>query len=109
MDAVGPGQRGRFGPDPHSHAAARTGRSGHCLSSAESDLAPSERERQQSLGELVRRGSERAQRRMEQIARVADEARAFANMDFRFLYNPTTDLLAIGYNVSDRRLDAACY
>ena len=78
-------------------------------SSAQSDLAPSERERQQALGELVARGSERAQRRMEQIARLAGEAREFANMDFRFLYNTTTDLLAIGYNVSDRRLDQACY
>lgn len=77
--------------------------------SPQSDLAPSERERQQGLTELVRRGSERAARRMAQIENLADEARAFANMDFRFLYNPTTDLLSIGYNVSDRRLDAASY
>ena len=78
-------------------------------SSPSTDLAPSERERQQVLAELVGRGSERAQRRMEQIARLAEEARAFANMDFRFLYNHSTDLLAIGYNVSDRRLDGASY
>ncbi len=73
------------------------------------DLAPSERERQQALYELVKRGSERAARRIEQIERLADQAREFANMDFRFLYNSTTDLLAIGYNVSDRRLDASHY
>ena len=30
-------------------------------------------------------------------------------MDFSFLYNSTTNLMAIGYNVSDRRLDASCY
>ncbi|MES2320435.1 MAG: glucoamylase family protein [Pseudomonadota bacterium] len=77
--------------------------------SPSSDLAPSERERQQTLTELVNRGSERATRRIEQIAKLAAQARDFANMDFRFLYNTTTDLLAIGYNVSDRRLDAACY
>jgi len=77
--------------------------------SAASDLAPSERERQQALNDLVRQGSERAQRRMEKIARLSAEAREFATMDFRFLYNTTTDLLAIGYNVSDRRLDVACY
>ena len=77
--------------------------------SASTDLAPSERERQQALAERVARGSERAQRRMEQIGRLAGEARDFANMDFRFLYNDSTDLLAIGYNVSDRRMDAASY
>lgn len=57
----------------------------------------------------MNRGSERATRRIAQIERLAAQAREFANMDFRFLYNSTTDLLAIGYNVSDRRLDAACY
>jgi cyclic beta-1,2-glucan synthetase len=77
--------------------------------SPSTDLAPSERERQQTLTELVNRGSERAARRIEQIERLAAQARQFANMDFRFLYNTTTDLLAIGYNVSDRRLDVACY
>jgi cyclic beta-1,2-glucan synthetase len=30
-------------------------------------------------------------------------------MDFRFLYNAETDLLAIGYNVSERRLDNSSY
>jgi cyclic beta-1,2-glucan synthetase len=77
--------------------------------SPSTDLAPSERERQQTLTELVNRGSERALRRVEQIDRLAAQAREFANMDFSFLYNSTTDLLAIGYNVSDRRLDASCY
>ena len=78
-------------------------------SSALTDLAPAERERQQALSELVSRGSERATRRIEHIDRLAAQARDFANMDFRFLYNTTTDLLAIGYNVSDRRLDASHY
>jgi hypothetical protein len=30
-------------------------------------------------------------------------------MEYGFLYNPTTNLLAIGYNVSERRLDASYY
>ena len=77
--------------------------------SPSSDLAPSERERQQTLTALVNQGSERAARRIDQINKLAAEAREFANMDFRFLYNPTTDLLAIGYNVADRRLDASYY
>jgi cyclic beta-1,2-glucan synthetase len=77
--------------------------------SPSSDLAPSERERQQALTELVRQGSERALQRLDRIEELAARARAFAQMDFRFMYNSTTDLLAIGYNVSDRRLDASCY
>ncbi|MES2015317.1 MAG: glucoamylase family protein [Pseudomonadota bacterium] len=77
--------------------------------SASSDLAPAERERQLTLTEMVNRGSERALRRIEQINRLAAQAREFADMDFRFLYNSITDLLAIGYNVSERRLDLACY
>ncbi|WP_374710494.1 GH36-type glycosyl hydrolase domain-containing protein [Massilia pseudoviolaceinigra] len=77
--------------------------------SASTDLAPSERERQQTLTDLVAQGSARAAQRIADINRMAFEAREFANMDFRFMYNTTTNLLAIGYNVSDRRLDAACY
>ena len=36
----------------------------------------------------------------------AERAGAMAEMDFDFLYDPARDLLAIGYNVDDRRLDA---
>jgi len=32
-----------------------------------------------------------------------------AQMDFRFLYNPSRDLLSIGFDVSSRRLDPGCY
>jgi cellobiose phosphorylase len=77
--------------------------------SPSSDLAPSERERQQTLAVLVEQGSCFARLRLEQIAALVQQARDFALMDFRFLYNATTDLLAIGYNVSDRRLDASHY
>jgi len=77
--------------------------------SPSTDLAPSERERQQRLTDLVNKGSRLAVQRIEDITRLAAEAREFAKMDFRFMYNTTTNLLSIGYNVSDRRLDAACY
>ena len=77
--------------------------------SASSDLAPGERARQHALTHLVGAGSAEAQRRLEQIAELVLRARQFAAMDFSFLYNTTTNLLAIGYNVSDRRLDASCY
>ncbi|MES2298712.1 MAG: glucoamylase family protein [Pseudomonadota bacterium] len=50
-----------------------------------------------------------ALRRLADIAQLALHARAFARMEFEFLYNPTTKLLAIGYNVGDKRLDASYY
>ncbi len=77
--------------------------------SAPSDLAPAERERQNTLGQLVAQGSAVAAARMASVARLADQAREFAQIEYGFLYNPATKLLAIGYNVSERRLDASYY
>ena len=74
-----------------------------------SDLAPGERERQHSLAALVAQGSARAALRMDTIVRLAGQASAFAQMEYGFLYNHTTKLLAIGCNVSERRLDASHY
>lgn len=54
-------------------------------------------------------GGERAAgriRRIDQLARRCDEQAA---MDFAFLYDPARDLLAIGYNVGDRRRDPGYY
>ncbi len=55
---------------------------------------------------------ERRTRAREHIARIeqlAQQAAALAQMDWRFLYDGTRDLLAIGYNVDERRLDAGYY
>ncbi|MGZ8314470.1 MAG: GH36-type glycosyl hydrolase domain-containing protein [Telluria sp.] len=79
------------------------------VSGPEASLLPSGQQGEHTLAELIKLGSERAQRRIDQLNRLAGMARELAIMDFRFLYNPTTDLLAIGYNVSDRRLDASHY
>lgn len=77
--------------------------------SPQSDLAPAERERQQHLAALVAEGSAVALQRMGAIAALARQAHEFAQIDYGFLYNPSTKLLAIGYNVSERRLDASYY
>ncbi|WP_426116889.1 GH36-type glycosyl hydrolase domain-containing protein [Massilia sp. PWRC2] len=79
------------------------------VSATVSDLAPAERTRQHALTQLVAEGSVCARRKLADIAELAARARAFAQMEFGFLYNSTTNLMAIGYNVSDRRLDASCY
>jgi hypothetical protein len=68
----------------------------------------SERERQQQLAQLCEQGST-AHERMRALADLAQRCGAFAQMEYGFLYNPTTNLLAIGYNVSERRLDASYY
>ena len=47
--------------------------------------------------------------RRKQLQQLAERIRALAEMDFGFLYDPARDLLAIGYNVDDRRLDAGHY
>ena len=73
------------------------------------DLEPEEVARQQALAAMVAEGSANARARLEEIAQLARLAREFAAMDFRFMYNADTDLLAIGYNVSERRLDGNSY
>jgi cyclic beta-1,2-glucan synthetase len=45
-------------------------------------------------------------RRLEQTADQCDE---FAEMDFDFLHDKSRDLFAIGYNVTENRLDSGCY
>ena len=52
---------------------------------------------------------ERARERIAQLEQVAQEAGELALMDYRFLYDRARDLLAIGYNVDERRLDAGFY
>ncbi|WP_308632657.1 GH36-type glycosyl hydrolase domain-containing protein [Massilia sp. YIM B02763] len=73
------------------------------------DLAEDERARQQQLAKLVAEGSANARARLDEIALLARQAREFAAMDFGFLYVDDLDLMAIGYNVSERRLDGSTY
>ena len=52
---------------------------------------------------------ERARERIALLEQVALETGELALMDYRFLYDSARDLLAIGYNVDERRLDAGFY
>lgn len=76
---------------------------------AQADLAPGERERQQQLGSLVAQGAAQARQRIDKLVQLARQAQEFAQVEYGFLFNPTTNLLAIGYNVTERRLDASYY
>jgi len=60
------------------------------------------------LAAMPRIGEEAAAR-IALIENLATRCSDHAGMDFSFLHDPSRDLLAIGYNVSDRRLDPAFY
>lgn len=50
-----------------------------------------------------------AMERIDTIDQLLTYCRALAVMDFEFLYEPSRDLLSIGFDVSERRRDPSCY
>jgi cellobiose phosphorylase len=58
---------------------------------------------------MVQLASERAARRIQQVEQLALQAAGFARMEYGFLFDSTTHLLAIGYNLSERRRDTCFY
>jgi cyclic beta-1,2-glucan synthetase len=50
-----------------------------------------------------------ARERLVALEALARQCEEFANMDFRFLFDPARELFAIGYNVTDRRRDPGYY
>ena len=61
------------------------------------------------LADLERVGAASASL-VRRISRLSDLARQlFEEMDFRFLFDPTRQLFAIGYLMSDSKLDSNCY
>ncbi|MEC5216833.1 cyclic beta-1,2-glucan synthetase [Actimicrobium sp. GrIS 1.19] len=62
-----------------------------------------------ALQQALADGNLAARTRIAEIERLAAQAADFARMDYDFLYDHTTNLLAIGYNVSERRRDASYY
>jgi cellobiose phosphorylase len=75
-------------------------------------LQPANAENQVRLEELrlsLMLASKRAAERIQLLEKVATQSREFADGDFGLLYNSARDLFTIGYNVSERRLDASFY
>lgn len=58
---------------------------------------------------LFEQGALEASRLSQALQSLATRCGQQAIMDFQFLYDAGRDLLAIGYNVSDRRMDASFY
>lgn len=71
--------------------------------------SPDERAWLSTLVPLVQEASRRARERIGAIAQLALQAGELAQMDYDFLYDETRRLLAIGYNVGERRQDASYY
>ncbi|MFO1432694.1 MAG: glucoamylase family protein [Candidatus Competibacteraceae bacterium] len=73
------------------------------------DVPNEESERLAELSRLGAAARRRAQERLATLERLARQAGALARMEYDFLYDPVSHLLAIGYNVSERRRDSSYY
>ncbi|MEJ7668260.1 MAG: glucoamylase family protein [Casimicrobiaceae bacterium] len=62
-----------------------------------------------TVAPLVREGSLRARQRLAHLSRLAERLNELAQMEYEFLYDKSRHLLAIGYNVGERRRDASYY
>jgi cyclic beta-1,2-glucan synthetase len=78
----------------------------NCLGS---DATPDEKERWGELRRLLTQASRRAQARIAAIERLALKSSELAHMEVDFLFDKARHLLAIGYNVGERRLDSSYY
>jgi len=61
------------------------------------------------LNTTLTTAAERAGRRIERFELVTIQLRELAEMDFDLLYSSSRDLFAIGYNLSEARMDASFY
>ena len=62
-----------------------------------------------SLRQAARRAALAARQELQQISLLTGLCRQFSAMDFRFLFHPQRKLLAVGFNVNDRRCDESYY
>nr|WP_096361918.1 glucoamylase family protein [Sulfuricaulis limicola] len=58
---------------------------------------------------LILEASRRARERIAAVERLASQSAELAHMEYDFLYDKASRLLAIGYNVDQRRRDASYY
>ncbi len=73
------------------------------------DAAPVKNEGHDDIRRLIREAGNRAAERIAVIERMAHHAGELARMEYDFLYDRERHLLAIGYNVNERRRDASYY
>ncbi|MHB8066739.1 MAG: GH36-type glycosyl hydrolase domain-containing protein [Desulfobaccales bacterium] len=61
------------------------------------------------LRQLITKASQRAAARIAAIEQLAQQSSELTRMEYGFLFDQTRHLMAIGYNVSERRLDSSYY
>jgi cyclic beta-1,2-glucan synthetase len=74
-----------------------------------SEVTPGEREWLGQVRRLITEASLRAKDRIVAIDRLAQQTGEQADMEYDFLFDKARHLLAIGYNVAERRLDSSYY
>lgn len=70
---------------------------------------PSEQEWLSKFTDLVVEGGKRARARIATVEALISQSGRFMHMEYDFLYDKACRLLAIGYNVSEHRLDSSLY
>ncbi len=73
------------------------------------DASPGDRAWLDELGRAATAASHRATERLAEIERLIQQCDDLARMQYDFLYDQARHLLAIGYNVDERRRDASYY
>jgi len=61
------------------------------------------------LSRLIKQAGIKAREKIRSIEKAAFECGEFSKIEYGFLYNKTSDLLTIGYNVNEQRQDAGFY
>ena len=89
--------------------ATLAGDSPTVISQDGSDAAPAASALPAELKLLIAQGGQRARERIATIAALAEQCEELARQQYDFLYDPARHLLAIGYNVGERRRDASFY
>lgn len=74
-----------------------------------SEATPEENEWFGDLRRLITEASQRARARIAAVERLALQSGELASMEYDFLYDKARHLLAIGYNVGERRRDSSYY
>ena len=74
-----------------------------------SDPTPEEKEWLGKFRRLIAEASRRARARIAAIELLARQSGELADMEYDFLFDKSRHLLAIGYNVGERRLDSSFY
>ncbi|MFO8155227.1 MAG: glucoamylase family protein, partial [Thiohalospira sp.] len=74
-----------------------------------SDPNPKEQEWLDAIGPLIKESSRRARERIASVERLALQCGELADMEYSFLCDKSHHLMAIGYNVGERRRDPGYY